>query len=100
MLKKLCQTTLNKDTETIELYQEFINKYQEMGHLEEIPIEEKHDPAKVQYHPHHCNLHPSSSTTKLRVVFDASAKTTFGFSLNDIQHTGAKVQQDLFPIKI
>ena len=71
-----------------------------MGHLEEIPIEEKHDPAKVQYHPHHCNLHPSSSTTKLRVVFDASAKTTFGFSLNDIQHTGAKVQQDLFPIMI
>ena len=91
---------LDRDPTTKELYQKFINEYQDLGHLEEVPIESTHDPAKVQYLPHHCVIRPSSTTTKLRVVFDASAKTTSGFSLNDIQYTGAKVQQDLFPIMI
>ena len=75
------QRCLIKDAETKELYQEFLNEYNE-----------NHDPNKVQYLPHHCILRPSSTTTKLRIVFDASAKTTSGFSLNDIQHTVAKVQ--------
>ena len=91
---------LNKDPEIKELYQKFINEYQDLGHMEEVPINSTHDPANVQYLPHHCVIRPSSTTTKLRVVFDASAKTTSGFSLNDIQYTGAKVQQDLFPIMI
>ena len=40
----------------------------------------------------------SSSTTKLRVVFYGSAKTTNGLSLNDILLVGPNVQQDLFSI--
>ncbi|XP_037931335.1 uncharacterized protein LOC119666125 [Teleopsis dalmanni] len=42
--------------------------------------------------PHHCNLKPDSTTTKLRVVFDASSKTTLGQSLNDLLHIGLTVQ--------
>lgn len=41
------------------------------------------------YIPHHC------VTTKFRVVFDASCKTTSGESLNDIQLVGEKLQHDL-----
>lgn len=43
------------------------------------------------YLPHHAVIKESSSITKLRVVFDVSAKTTSGESLND-QLT---IQEDL-----
>lgn len=36
----------------------------------------------------------SSSTTNLRVIFDASAKTSTGYSLNDCLMVGPKVQDD------
>ncbi|MBN2877647.1 MAG: hypothetical protein JXL85_08365, partial [Bacilli bacterium] len=45
-----------------------------------------------------CIIRESSSTTKLRVVFDGSAKTSSGVSLNDTQMIGAKQQKDLFEI--
>jgi hypothetical protein len=40
----------------------------------------------------------TSSTTKTRVVFDGSAKTSNGLSLNDILQVGPTVQQDLYSI--
>ncbi|XP_037942469.1 uncharacterized protein LOC119675345 [Teleopsis dalmanni] len=48
--------------------------------------------------PHHCVLKPDSTTTKLRVVFDASSKTTSGQSLNDLLHIGPTVQSELLSI--
>ncbi|KYN27671.1 hypothetical protein ALC57_02931, partial [Trachymyrmex cornetzi] len=47
------------------------------------------------YIPHHSVLRETSSTTKLRVVFNASCKTTNGTSLNDHLLVGPKLQQDL-----
>ncbi|UYV65529.1 hypothetical protein LAZ67_3004603, partial [Cordylochernes scorpioides] len=46
------------------------------------------------------NLQEQSTTTKLRVVFDASCKTSNGKSLNDFFHVGPKLQQDIFKILI
>ncbi|XP_037960644.1 uncharacterized protein LOC119689804 [Teleopsis dalmanni] len=43
-------------------------------------------------------LKPDSTTTKLRVVFDASAKTTSGQSLTDLLHIGPTVQSELLYI--
>lgn len=48
--------------------------------------------------PHHCVIKPDSSTTRLRVVFDASCKTTSGYSLNDILCVGPTIQNDIFNI--
>ncbi|XP_075167707.1 uncharacterized protein LOC142239830 [Haematobia irritans] len=48
--------------------------------------------------PNHCVLKPDSTNTILRVVFDASAKTSTGLSLNDLMYTGPVVQSDLFAI--
>ncbi|XP_037931109.1 uncharacterized protein LOC119665921 [Teleopsis dalmanni] len=48
--------------------------------------------------PHHCVLRPDSSTSKLRVVFDASVHKLSGPSLNDIMFNGPKVQDELFSI--
>lgn len=45
--------------------------------------------------PHHPVFKETSSTTKLRIVFNASAKTSNGKSLNDIQYTGPSLQNDL-----
>nr|XP_042911161.1 uncharacterized protein LOC122272114 [Parasteatoda tepidariorum] len=48
--------------------------------------------------PHHGVLRPDSKTIKLRVVFNASSKTTSGLSLNDILYKDGTIQQDLFSI--
>ncbi|XP_011311723.1 uncharacterized protein [Fopius arisanus] len=47
------------------------------------------------YLPHHGVVRESSETSKLRVVFNGSAKTSAGKSFNDILHTGAKLQRDV-----
>lgn len=87
---------LDKNPIAKELYVEFINEYQQLGHLQELS---NFDSAAVHYFlPHHCVLKPLSSSTKLRVVFDASCKTSTGVSLNDLLHSGPKLQDDLFVI--
>ena len=48
------------------------------------------------YLPHHFVTKADSTTTKLRVVFDASAKTTLNSSLNGNLMVGLKLQSDLF----
>nr|XP_029717310.1 uncharacterized protein LOC115260537 [Aedes albopictus] len=48
--------------------------------------------------PHHCVVKESSSTTKCRVVFDGSSKTSNGKSLNDILMMGPILQDSLINI--
>ena len=82
-------------------YAAFINEFFDLGHLEKIPESEiPIATSKSFYLPHHCVLKESSTTTKLRVVFNASAKTTSGVSLNDNLMLGPKIQKDLFEILI
>ncbi|XP_062540876.1 uncharacterized protein LOC134208930 [Armigeres subalbatus] len=60
---------------------------------------EVHDkPEDCYFLPHHAVYKESSSSTKIRVVFDASAKTTSGLSLNDALGVGPTVQNDLITI--
>ncbi|GFT24246.1 integrase catalytic domain-containing protein [Trichonephila clavipes] len=54
---------------------------------------------KSLYLPHH-GVRDTSCTTMLRVVFDASSKTSSGVSLNDLLMVGPRVQPELFPILI
>jgi len=50
---------------------------------------------KPVYIPHHAVIRKSSSTTKLRVVFNALYKTRNGTSINDHLLVEPKLQQDL-----
>ncbi|XP_063979913.1 uncharacterized protein LOC135163937 [Diachasmimorpha longicaudata] len=50
------------------------------------------------FFPHHGVVRTSSETTKLRVVFNGSHKTSSGQTLNEIMHTGAKLQRDIADI--
>ncbi|GFX52874.1 uncharacterized protein TNCV_4791111 [Trichonephila clavipes] len=59
------------------------------------------DPLEVNisyFLPHHGVFRPDSKTTKLRVVFNASSKTTSSLSLNGILYKGEILQHDLFSI--
>ncbi|XP_062703664.1 uncharacterized protein LOC134286109 [Aedes albopictus] len=82
------------NAELKESYKEFIHEYLLMGHMKEVDGEQAiGDP--VYYMPHHAVLRPDSTTTKLRVVFDASCRTSSGISLNDALMVGPVVQNDL-----
>ncbi|XP_063981078.1 uncharacterized protein LOC135164551 [Diachasmimorpha longicaudata] len=48
------------------------------------------------YLPHHAVIQESSETTKVRVVFDASAKTSTGISLNDTLLVGPTILNPIF----
>ncbi|XP_011194623.2 uncharacterized protein LOC105219961 [Zeugodacus cucurbitae] len=63
-------------------YVEFMRDYEGLGHKSIVNpnLNEPH-----YFIPHHCVLIPTSTTTKLRVVFDASCRTTLQKSLNDMQ---------------
>ncbi|XP_055605504.1 uncharacterized protein LOC129753684 [Uranotaenia lowii] len=81
-------------------YCAFMKEYLDMGHMEEI-TDRDIDPAKPTfYFPHHPVIRPESSTTKLRTVFNGSAVTSSGMSLNDTLMIGPNIQQELFCILI
>ncbi|XP_049865523.1 uncharacterized protein LOC126366459 [Pectinophora gossypiella] len=86
---------LHRHDQLKEDYVRFMREYSELGHMQ--PVDPPNDSDR-NIIPHHCVLRPDSSTTKLRVVFDGSARTTNGKALNDIVHTGPKLQNDIVDI--
>ncbi len=54
--------------------------------------------SKVYYMPIHAVFKESSSTTKVRAVFDASARSTNGKSLNDLLAVGPTLHPTLSQI--
>lgn len=94
-LERRLQRTPSLRTE----YQSFMAEYEKLGHMTEVP-ESKQDNKINYYMPHHAVVKDDSDTTKVRVVFDASAKTSSGLSLNDVLMVGPTIQHDLFSIMI
>ncbi|XP_052901612.1 uncharacterized protein LOC128309295, partial [Anopheles moucheti] len=78
-------------------YKRFMREYEELGHMRKL-TEPVDDSITHCYIPHHAVLKESSTSTKVRVVFDASCKTTSGYSLNDTLLVGPIVQEDLLSI--
>ncbi|GBO38758.1 hypothetical protein AVEN_50334-1, partial [Araneus ventricosus] len=91
-------TRLERDPTMKALYSDFLNEYESLHHMEE--VKEDTDLDKGYYLPHHGILRPDNKTTKLRVVFNASSKTSSGYSLNDLLYKGGVLQEDLFSILI
>ncbi|XP_067215149.1 uncharacterized protein [Linepithema humile] len=78
-------------------YRSFMSDYETSGHMSQVPMIQFNE--KIAYYlPHHAVRKEDSTTTKVRVVFDGSAKTTSGLSINDVQYVGPVVQDDLFSI--
>ncbi|GFV20524.1 integrase catalytic domain-containing protein [Trichonephila clavipes] len=89
---------MSRDQEYQKLYHDFLKDYEELGHM--IEIKESIEPEYTYYMPHHGIYRPQKSTTKLRTVFDASALTTNGRSLNSIQYNGRVIQDNLFSLLV
>ncbi|XP_018406689.1 PREDICTED: uncharacterized protein LOC108782813, partial [Cyphomyrmex costatus] len=88
---------LEREPSYSKLYTEFLHEYQTLGHMISVP-ESEVDASPVFYLPHHGVMRENSQTTKLRVVFNGSSPTSNGLSLNDILHTGAKLQTNIFDV--
>jgi hypothetical protein len=78
---------------------EVILEYFDLGHAEIVPAEDlTKPPSEVFYLPMHAVHKESSTTTKIRAVFDASMKTTSGISLNDTLIVGPTVHPPLIDV--
>ncbi|XP_045479871.1 uncharacterized protein LOC123684598 [Harmonia axyridis] len=91
---------LLKNPQFKEQYVSFMNEYEKLGHMTKINTSNDSTQDTIFYLPHHGVMKMSSATTKLRVVFDGSAKTSSGISLNDVLMVGPTIQDDLFTIVI
>ncbi|XP_062534730.1 uncharacterized protein LOC134203906, partial [Armigeres subalbatus] len=82
-------------------YIDFLREYESLGHCHQ--VDEANDPPhQAKYYlPHHAVLSPMKSSTKCRVVFDASAKSEpTKLSLNEVLQIGPVVQSDLYSIML
>ena len=75
-------------------FQQVVQGYLDLHHAEPVPPEEP-SPAAVNYLPMHAVIKESSTSTKLRVVFDGSAITSSGTSLNQSLLVGPTLQPTL-----
>lgn len=85
---------ISQNPEYAKAYTEFINEYIDMGHCSEVPSPEASAPH--YYIPHFSVTNDNSTTTRTRVVFDASCRTENDTCLNELLMVGPKLQDDLY----
>lgn len=73
-------------------YSKVIQEYLDMGHMEAV---NDRDNAKAVYLPHHAVVRQDKTTSKVRIVFDASCSGSNGVSLNNDLMTGPTLQPEL-----
>ncbi|XP_076382766.1 uncharacterized protein LOC143260626 [Megalopta genalis] len=84
-----------KDPDLLIHYKQFLSEYLALGHMTE--VSDARD-GKEFYLPHHAVIKECSCEAKVRVVFDASTKSSSGVSLNDALLVGPTIQDNLWAI--
>ena len=80
-------------------FRRVMQEYFDMKHAEVVPFEDLCKPMNGTFYlPMHAVYKPSSSTTKIRAVFDASAKSSSAVSLNDILLVGPTIHPPLIDV--
>ena len=90
---------LRQTPEILREYNAIIRDQINRGVVEVVPDSEVAQEGQVHYLPHHAVIRNDKMTTKLRVVYNASARSV-GPSLNDCLYTGPKFNQKIFDILI
>ncbi|XP_032688995.1 uncharacterized protein LOC116852593 [Odontomachus brunneus] len=85
---------LQTDPEHRHAYVDFMRAYEQLGHMQRAN-HATNSSSQVVFIPHHPVYRAHSSTTNLRVVFNASSPTSNGSSLNDHLFSGPKLQTEL-----
>lgn len=85
---------LNNDPLLKSMYIEFMDEYEKLNHMQELTLEEAQQ-ADRAFFPHHPVLRMVDDKPKMRVVFNAAAKTSSGVTLNDTLYAGPKLQLDI-----
>ena len=76
-----------------------VEEYFKKGHAELVPTVDLEKPVQEAFYlPMHIVCKESSSTTKVRAVFDASASSSTGVSLNDLLMVGPTVHSSLVDV--
>lgn len=77
-------------------YIQFMDTYENLCHMEELSHDEIYEHRTGMYYlPHHSVVKESSTTTKVRVVFDGTHTLSSGVSLNDTLLIGPTLQPKL-----
>lgn len=82
----------SKDLDLYRKYRDIIDEYRATGHLQVATVEPDSE-SDMYVIPHHAIN--KSGEAKFRVVLNASAPSASGFSANDVQIAGPKLQADL-----
>ena len=90
---------LRQNPELFEQYDKVIRDQIKNDIVQTVELPERVEGNRVHYLPHHAVVKHDKDTTKVRVVYDASAKMT-GPSLNECLHVGPKVNQKILDILI
>ena len=85
---------LRQNPELLHQYDAVILDQVNKGVVEAVPEPKDKGLSQIHYLPHHTVLREDKTTTKLRVVYDASAKTN-GPALNDCLYAGPKFGQNI-----
>ena len=89
---------MEKNPEIAEAYQKVIEEYLEKNYIRQVQPDEP-KPTTEWLLPHFPVVRADRTTTKTRIVFDASAKFR-GKSLNSEALPGPKLQADMFSIQV
>ncbi|VDK46105.1 unnamed protein product, partial [Cylicostephanus goldi] len=93
-LKKVLEI-YQKNDEILQAYDNTFKDQLEKGVIEEVPPEEPNEGQIIHYLPHQAVITPLKETTKIRIVFDASAHYRNCPCLNDVLHQGPLILPNL-----
>jgi len=88
------ESRLAKSAQLRSGYNKAMYDYLDSGHMNRVETIATNDTSSY-YILHHAVVKPESTTTRVRVVYDASVTSTNEKSLNDHLYPGPKLQQDL-----
>ena len=88
---------LRQDPEVLREYDSVIRDQLSKGIVEVVEKPGEGEVGKIHYIPHHAVIRKDKTTTKLRVVYDASARSG-GPALNDCLYTGPPLAENIFDI--
>ena len=88
---------LRQSPDILQEYDSIIRKQLELGIVKPVQDTDSGEVGEVHYLPHHAVVRRNKETTKVRVVYDASAKSA-GPSLNECLFTGPKFEQKILDI--